>query len=685
MKKAFSTVACMQASADQILEACKKYGMDGVEIRLGSDNSVIGLKGKEAMQEIRLKFDRAGVAVTDLGSGICITTYDESILPKAQEVLEYASILGAKGIRVFLGHFAAKVNPDLPVCDYPGIVKQLKELCALADEQNVEIWIETHNEFATGRVLKQLTQDVAWDNLKVIWDLIHPYEDGEGLEETWQYMGDRVAHVHIKDGFDRQDESWHDYQYSLLGEGALPIGGLLDLLQNAGYDGYVSLEWESQWRQELKEYDNSLDWVLAQYTDYLAGYGQNPVPAVGEKWKKTDAPGRNDFTGFSEGVLRAEARIDNRKPYASCKRYLIETEVLPGREYRISVPYREYDTTSINTVYGLITLINGEGTITRRIYLEKTVRGRMEYTFRTEEETVLQIELGIKRYGRVVWHRPVLQEVQSRGPKKVKIASVFLKVKQVPYEENLQRMSDAFDKAASRGADLIAFAETMNTRGVTDLAYEDSFETMDGRFCTMMKQKAAEYGCYVFFSFRELDEYGARRNTAVLVGREGQVIGRYHKSHLALGEYENGIVPGDIYPVFETEFGKVGMLVCWDAYFPEPARAMALQGAELLLISTAGNPTYRHIARAKENGVYVVVSCPAEGTDSGIAASKIIAPCGNILAHTNAEGEAAEAEVDMEEDKHIFWLSVGPANAIPDNIYRHEYRDDMYGKINAEK
>lgn len=101
---------------------------------------------------------------------------------------------------------------------------------------------------------------------------------------------------------------------------------------------------------------------------------------------------------------------------------------------------------------------------------------------------------------------------------------------------------------------------------------------------------------------------GARHNTAVLVGREGQIIGKYHKSHLALVEYENGMVPGDSYPVFDTEFGKVGMLVCWGAYFSEPARAMARQGAELLLVSTAGNPTHWHIARAKENGVYRICS-----------------------------------------------------------------------------
>lgn len=691
MKKAFSTVACMQASLKEILEATQKYGLDGVEIRLNADNSVMGFEGKKAMQEARLQFEQSGVVVTDLGSSICITAYDENIVPKAQEIVECAAILGAKGVRVFLGHFSSRVNPDLPSCDYLGIVKQLKELCALAAEKNVEIWIETHNEFATGKVLKQLIEDVAWNNLQVIWDIMHPLEDGESLEETWKYVGDRIAHIHIKDGFDRLDESWHDYQYSLLGEGAVPIVGMLDLLQSVGYDGYISLEWESQWRQELKGYDNSLDWVLTQYVDYLKRYEENPIPVIGEKWKKTDAPGRSDFPGFAESPLCGEAVIDNRRPYASCKRYLIETQIIPGREYRVSLPYREYETASVNSVYGLITLLKEDDTPTRRIYLEKTVCGRMEYTVKTDNETKIRIELGIKRYGKVVWHRPLLQEIKSlpssqpvpdtegqeKSDRKLRIASVCQKVMSVTYEENLKRISDAFDKAASEGADLLAFAETMNTRGVTDLSYEDSFETMDGRFCTLMKEKAREYGCYVFFSFRELDEYGARRNTAVLLGREGQLIGRYHKSHLALVEYENGMVPGDEYPVFDTEFGKVGMLICWDAYFTEPARAMSRKGAELLFISTAGNPTYRHIARAKENGVYVVVSCAAAVEERGIAATKIIDPCGNILAQADEDGVAAVADVNLDEEKHIFWLSVGASDAIPDNIYRHEYRDDL--------
>lgn len=682
MKTAFSTVACLEASAEQILKVCRKFQLDGVEIRMGLDNSILGKKEAEDIQKIRDEFNQSGIVVTDLGSGICINAYEESTLSKGRETIEYAAILGTKGIRVFLGNFAAKKNPDLPVCEYKGIVKQLQELCALAKQYDIEIWVETHNEFATGKILKQLIEDVGQENLKILWDIMHPLEDGEGVEETWQYIGDKVAHVHIKDGFDRQDPEWHDYQYTLLGEGALPIGGILDLLNAVGYEGYISFEWESQWRQELKEYDNSLEWVISQYTDYLRAWKQNPVPMLGEKWEKMDAPGRKDFSGFTEGNLCVETCIDNQRPYASCKRYRIDTEVFPYKEYRISVPYREWNTTSKNTAYGLISLFCEDGGTSRRIYMEKSKCGRLEYRFKTKNETSLKIELGIKGYGKVMWYRPHLQEVPPSDErlgagKKVKLAPIFLSVYPITYKDNLQRMGNAFDRAASQGVDLVAFAETMNTRGVTDLKYEDSFETIDGVFCTMMREKAAKYGCYAFFSFRELDEYGARRNTAVLVGRKGEIIGKYHKSHLTVVEFENGMVPGNSYPVFETDFGKVGMLICYDSYYPEPAKEMALKGARFLLVSTAGNPPFRHIVRAKENGAYLVVACPGDEVDYDILSTKVVDPCGNILAQTNQEGEAAVACIDPEEDKYIYWLSVGEADAIPENIYRHEYRDDM--------
>lgn len=676
-KRAFSTVACMNADVDTIIKACCKYGMDGIEIRLDAENLVLGKKGREELAVLGSEFAASGITVTNLGSNICIKKYDETHMQVLKKALESAVILKAKGIRVFLGNFSAKVNRELPKPDYVGIVRQLQEMCRTAALYETEIWVETHNEFAKGIVLKKLIQDVACDNLKIIWDIMHPIEDGEEIEETWDYIGDRIAHVHIKDGFDRQDPVWHDYQYTCLGDGSLPIPGILMLLRQVGYQGYLSFEWESAWRKELSGYDNSLDWVLTQFTEYLDCCEQNLITMPVSAWSRTDVSQKGSVKEFTVSAYETEASIDNRVEKACLKKYGIMTKLEPGKTYHLMVPYRQYDVGSRNLVYGMVTLYDAQGVMTRRIYLEDERRQRKELLFTAETENELLLELGIKRYGKAVFRYPLLREVVKPLSRKVRIASVFVKVqRELSYKAHLQRIAEGIDRAAKKGVDLVGLAENLNTR-VHDVPEDEQFGTLDGMYCSMLREKAREHGCYIFCSFKETDEEGIRRNTAVLFGRKGEVVGKYYKSHITITEYEEGMIPGDSYPVFDTDFGRVGLLVCWDTYFPGPARAMAQQGAEILLIPTAGNPTYRHIARAKEHGVYAVVSCISGGVDSGIASTKIVDPCGVILAHTNEDGLAAEAVIELEEERHIFWLSVGAANAIPANIYRHEVRDDM--------
>ena len=150
--------------------------------------------------------------------------------------------------------------------DYSGIVRALQEL---ADYTEKEIWIETHNEFATGRVLKMLLEDVNRKNVKIIWDIIHPWEDGEKPSETIEYIGDKIAHVHIKDGKRSANPLKHDLDYTLLGEGELPIKEIITTLVANGYTGYFSLEWESLWRNEIQNCFDNVGDVLKMYRNYL--------------------------------------------------------------------------------------------------------------------------------------------------------------------------------------------------------------------------------------------------------------------------------------------------------------------------------------------------------------------------------------------------------------------------------
>lgn len=250
-KLAFSTLPCISYSAKELLAVCEKYNFVGAEVRTNDDDTFT---------------HGDGLNITNVGSGICLKGYSEDALNRAKSLFRLLEENNVRAMRVFLGNFCQKTNAPRSPIDHDGIVKMLQEMC---DDTTTEIWIETHNEYATGKVLKKLLEDVNRPNIKIIWDIIHTIEDGETPEATIAYLGDNIAHVHIKDGHDRHDPEWHDYEYTPLGEGELPIAEIVKLLEARGYKGYYSLEWESLWRPELKNLDWSVDKIMTEYINFF--------------------------------------------------------------------------------------------------------------------------------------------------------------------------------------------------------------------------------------------------------------------------------------------------------------------------------------------------------------------------------------------------------------------------------
>jgi predicted amidohydrolase len=138
-------------------------------------------------------------------------------------------------------------------------------------------------------------------------------------------------------------------------------------------------------------------------------------------------------------------------------------------------------------------------------------------------------------------------------------------------------------------------------------------------------------------------------NSAVLIGRKGEVVGTYRKTHLPREEVEGGLTPGNSYPVFQTDFGKVGLLVCWDVQFPEPARAMALQGAEVILLPIWGGSEVLAQARAIENHVFLISS-------SYDMKTFIVDPAGKVLAEATKEKPLAFAELNLDKKIMQPWI-----------------------------
>jgi len=119
---------------------------------------------------------------------------------------------------------------------------------------------------------------------------------------------------------------------------------------------------------------------------------------------------------------------------------------------------------------------------------------------------------------------------------------------------------------------------------------------------------------------------------------------------LPRGEFDSGLTPGSDFPVFDTDFGKVGMMICWDSQFPEAARRLAAGGAEIIMLPIWGGSEPLFVARAIENQVFLV-------TSSFDAKSGIWNKRGELIAEAADEGSVALSEVDLSEV--VFWDWIG--------------------------
>jgi len=290
-----------------------------------------------------------------------------------------------------------------------------------------------------------------------------------------------------------------------------------------------------------------------------------------------------------------------------------------------------------------------------------------------ENADAARISLEVKwpRGGSILFKQAGMHPTTKPGPRKVKVGTVFLRPRNSTPEKNMVLWCEQIDAAGKLGLDIVCLGEVIQSVG-TSATILDCAQPIPGPATEQLGRAAKKNNIYVVAGINE--KVGdVVYNTGVLIDRKGNLAGKYRKVHLLREEWKEGVRPGDQYPVFETDFGKVAIQICYDWFFPEPESIFALKGAEIIFAPTWGNTlpdadgcvngetTFR--VRARDNGVYMV-PCVYDGN------SMVIDPMGRILATSNGKTGVFWAEIDLNEREPLdwvgYWRAIAPLHRMPE-------------------
>jgi len=250
-------------------------------------------------------------------------------------------------------------------------------------------------------------------------------------------------------------------------------------------------------------------------------------------------------------------------------------------------------------------------------------------------------------------------------------------------DANVARACDFIDQAATEKPDLIVLPEFFNNlyfAQYRDYKYVQWAEKDDGFTITRIKEKAKQHSVYIIATIYEQEQPGIYFDTAMVIDQQGQVIGKYRKTHPAGFRALELIYDryGSKYPVFEIHDWKVGIVICYDLHFPESARCVTLNGAELIIVPFASPIGYlspessslpgstgpnsidktawlrrwnaQTTCRAMENIAFLAPCNHAgqEGDAVFCGCSRIINPKGEIIVDAGEEEKVITAELDRQ-------------------------------------
>jgi len=277
-KIAFSTLACPDWTWPQVLDAAARCQYDGVEVRqIAGETDLLKIAEFYSSQlgERRNDLQRLGVTICGLASSVRFDypkkeQRDEQ-LRVGMAYVELAAELEAGFVRVFGDVLPPPVHSGERSAALSQIAEGLNRLAEFAARYKIDILLETHGDFAETPVVVDLMRRIEMSGVGVLWDTHHPWRFfGEPLDQTLSALKPWIRHTHWKDSVTRPQRasqrashtaeaqahalmSGHRHaDYVLFGGGEFPIEECARLLKKAGYDGWLSLEWEKMWHPTIE-------------------------------------------------------------------------------------------------------------------------------------------------------------------------------------------------------------------------------------------------------------------------------------------------------------------------------------------------------------------------------------------------------------------------------------------------
>ena len=252
MKLCFSTLGCCDRSINDIISLSDSFHISAIEIRgVGGimNNGDIEIFSQKDIPLTSALFERKNISPIVLGTS-CFFHKEENYKNALDEGT--VSVRIAEALRIpYIRVFGNRYIPSDEGC-MPRIISGLRHLCSLS--QNVTVLLEIHGDFTTVETVSPIIAGMAdIKNFGLIWDIEHTHKIyGNDWEIFYTKFRQYIKHVHIKDYADAPEK------LTLIGNGDIPILGIVKRMLLDGYEGYFSLEWEKKWHPELPDIEAAL-------------------------------------------------------------------------------------------------------------------------------------------------------------------------------------------------------------------------------------------------------------------------------------------------------------------------------------------------------------------------------------------------------------------------------------------